>query len=1157
MVAINKRITENENFIDMDDKVSSENRIRKVGSVRQAHCVTYESFYETLKHFEVMTFDDAILKKMLNMLLCYHERIDCVDFYKFLANLIRFKSQIDTVTSSFFPEVMPKKEISAMTKEEIASKIQRIIRKKLKAIRDKGKVEKARQEELEKEFAGNDIEIDLKNYTYEEIVKQLRNCVEKSINNPRDIPKICNQVTNDLINLAKYKDIVIIELGWKVSPNFIEQSFEMFDIYYDNKFSYDKFLKTLYGQLGHSDFTTPEPGEALLEHINKCAKAHFASAMSYLNQCRHTHPSNVTVAEFRHFISAFTRQKHYEIEDLYNFLDNEKRGILQEKDVLRLYEYEGLQNNDAKQQRQASGIMAPNDISMGEISEGFKSFDLSGFEIGGLGDKKPAGGFGDGDFIGARPQEDSMIGGGQGEFADFSEPEMGKPVVRLQIDEIEEMVMKLSVHTMGLIKYHGKNIKDLFFMFADKLTRLMHFDEFVESLKFITNDMVINEEVAASCYQVFLSPTSKKLSYSNFLKMVELGKKMNPLYIKVKNKYGENMGKYKTLYREELQRLDLKTGKGLVNIIEVRKLFAINRIDLTDLDCEFLKEEGIIVQGADRSIVCNTKRLLEKVFPEISEVQVYIQNQSARKLQNRFRKYKAFKQVRKREDDLLNLLAFGDESVGGGKDSMIQKQSTKHGRFEDTKKPGRMGTSKRFGKASMISSPAVQEDEKLAKLPKQVFEFEDSKDTPSNLSRLRTTGAQATKKGVLKKTPEEKIVALMPTKPRHDPMTTVLRQKMTEAIKKILMDIANQAVGYGESLLLSKSVHERYAQRPVIKDTFVLMEESSYDAIDIMPNSLSCIPQMGKLFYMNTDGVLYQVDIVNNMQLSPINLSSRVPMRQSKILDYILEPETGNLFILKDNWLLEVWDTLQAKSAPVQKIRLVQEDTSNIQIDSLYRYRHYGKFPNFLSLSTHNKNLLVVNTTCINGSIMLIDSVSLSIQNQIFFRPEDLRIPLNINKILYSQKGLFEEINKNQQTFDKIFANEIKIEGETKKISKEAFSTFLNSSIDLAACELNYKDIDNLVAFIEQDNDGFISDCEWNYLQEMLRFSHKKSSVHISCEIPEQLKNMNLQISKIFQRLYDFIKKSGLSIKECFAIFDQNNSGKISGGEFFEQVTFF
>ena len=192
MVAINKRITENENFIDMDDKVSSENRIRKVGSVRQAHCVTYESFYETLKHFEVMTFDDAILKKMLNMLLCYHERIDCVDFYKFLANLIRFKSQIDTVTSSFFPEVMPKKEISAMTKEEIASKIQRIIRKKLKAIRDKGKVEKARQEELEKEFAGNDIEIDLKNYTYEEIVKQLRNCVEKSINNPRDIPKICN-----------------------------------------------------------------------------------------------------------------------------------------------------------------------------------------------------------------------------------------------------------------------------------------------------------------------------------------------------------------------------------------------------------------------------------------------------------------------------------------------------------------------------------------------------------------------------------------------------------------------------------------------------------------------------------------------------------------------------------------------------------------------------------------------------------------------------------------------------------------------------------------------------------------------------------------------------------------------------------------------------
>ena len=78
---------------------------------------------------------------------------------------------------------------------------------------------------------------------------------------------------------------------------------------------------------------------------------------------------------------------------------------------------------------------------------------------------------------------------------------------------------------------------------------------------------------------------------------------------------------------------------------------------------------------------------------------------------------------------------------------------------------------------------------------------------------------------------------------------------------------------------------------------------------------------MGKIFFMNTDGFLFQHDIINQSRLSPVSLSGMVPMNQSRILDYVLEPTSGNLFILKENWLLEVWDTVQAKSSPVQKLR--------------------------------------------------------------------------------------------------------------------------------------------------------------------------------------------------------------------------------------------
>jgi len=55
---------------------------------------------------------------------------------------------------------------------------------------------------------------------------------------------------------------------------------------------------------------------------------------------------------------------------------------------------------------------------------------------------------------------------------------------------------------------------------------------------------------------------TKKISLKKFEEMIEMGKRMNPLYIKIRNKYGERTKQWKPKYKKELEKLLIKTGKN-------------------------------------------------------------------------------------------------------------------------------------------------------------------------------------------------------------------------------------------------------------------------------------------------------------------------------------------------------------------------------------------------------------------------------------------------------------------------------------------------------------------------------------------------------------------------------------------------------------------
>lgn len=63
------------------------------------------------------------------------------------------------------------------------------------------------------------------------------------------------------------------------------------------------------------------------------------------------------------------------------------------------------------------------------------------------------------------------------------------------------------------------------------------------------------------------------------------------------------MEDYRELYSEQLQKLTVRDSDSLVPLSSVLHLLLINKIELTDVDCEFLKEEGAILMKDRQNFV--------------------------------------------------------------------------------------------------------------------------------------------------------------------------------------------------------------------------------------------------------------------------------------------------------------------------------------------------------------------------------------------------------------------------------------------------------------------------------------------------------------------------------------------------------------------------
>ena len=70
--------------------------------------------------------------------------------------------------------------------------------------------------------------------------------------------------------------------------------------------------------------------------------------------------------------------------------------------------------------------------------------------------------------------------------------------------------------------------------------------------------------------------------------------------------------------------------------------------------------------------------------------------------------------------------------------------------------------------------------------------------------------------------------------------------------------------------------------------------------------------------------------------------------------------------------------------------------------------------PRFLSLQESNQQVLVVNTTCVDGCIVFIDPISFSVLKKIKLRYADYEVPKAVQDSIRQLRRIFEDIKESQ-----------------------------------------------------------------------------------------------------------------------------------------------
>lgn len=1005
----------------------------------------------------------------------------------------------------------------------------------------------------------------------EKFLNLLKEKVAASQRSLKDIFKGFDENGDGVISYEEFKKSMLAT-KIRFSEDLIAAVFKRFDVDDTGTISYMKFLSTIYADENSKDlFDYMKGAEDNYFKIKKILQANFVNWNDCRSKMNTADSDKMTEAEFKQFVLSQTDFfSKLQLSDVFSFLDHERKKYLDILQMKRLYmaeiddkvvpdikpkEPEPKKEDPRDVLTKVPEVKKPQPLKAEErfssteqkiLAEAFKTdskTDLSKTDPKAADNKlvksalksPPAQGAKEINFI-KKDKSVSILDKGGDAAGSVKDPYGSAPSTDRKVSQIEvwrKFMTEMSTLVLKESERAGKVLKDYFSIFSKVSFGNLNEDEFINLCRALMgNDLNVRD--AKSFFNFYVTGFPKRMNFKTFSQIVLVGKKGNPLYLKLVEKLGFQFERVRKAFHAEFQRMDAMEGTGLISLGELRSLLAVNDIKLGDSDLRYLSEDGCIVMDSGKQFI-KYEQFLKSAMPAENPLDKEIFNQSARRI-IRFLKILILrrKNSMRRKSDMKGLLDLRKHSVSSSK----SKKDTKKGKKVQIETPKKEAPST----SKVLQVFDFEKGEENLATPEKSQTGSDKKKSPSRSSSPKRKG-----KSEKNLTLEDKIKKALP-EPQVDERAKEKAQKVYNKFKNLILDLVDKAVGYGESLKLAREIQYKYESRPVLKDVFIALQDLELEVVDPLPRSLCISSSTGRLVYMDKEGSVEQFDMANRQELKKLSLGSKIPLKRSKIIDFVFDNKAGRIYTLTDSWMLEVWEIHQELSIPISRLKIISEHFDPSTIDMSYHNRYGDVFPEFITLSTNTHQLLIVNCSCVNNSIVFVDPVSLSIFSQIFLKQDDYKIPNSLNKILTMLKPQFDDMSKRAETFERAFAEVLSKRDNALVISKFDFVPAFRKKFKIPA--IKDGELGDLFVFLDQDADGYITVDDLSFLVEMAKMQvMKKKEDKIT--VPVSLQNLEPGPMKALQKLIEFVKRTKLNLIEAFKIFDSNNSGSISAAEFF------
>lgn len=303
---------------------------------------------------------------------------------------------------------------------------------------------------------------------------------------------------------------------------------------------------------------------------------------------------------------------------------------------------------------------------------------------------------------------------------------------------------------------------------------------------------------------------------------------------------------------------------------------------------------------------------------------------------------------------------------------------------------------------------------------------------------------------------------------------------------------------------------------------------------------------------LDAENQLNQFDVATAKSLQSVNLGTRPPLKHYPIIDMVCDQSSGRIYTLNANWILEIWSIEQNAAFPQKRLAVCANEGGKDFIHLYYSQTFNNAKPRFLSLQDSNQQILVVNTSCVDGSIVFIDPISFSVLKKIQLRYSDYEVPRAVRESIQQLQEIFDRIRENQgKDVLHIFADIT--HRDTQEVQIRDFVAKL-VRLDPSLVE---EDLFKCCRVLDADGSGTIT------LDEFLEFFGQLGRAepdmrHAEEELEDELwpdwliKGGQLAHAQtLLAGMYSVLEREhGITAEQAFGIYDMKEAGECSVEEF-------